>query len=132
MTTDEIVETNEKPHSKKENSSTTENQQNENQNNEEDSKPKETEEKESSENVNNDTKEKSPEGVKREICNFWLKNKCRYGMMCKNTHPVHCTNTMEWGKCRSKECEKYHPKICWNYCSSGYCSKGNWCPFLLP
>ena len=131
MTTDEIVETNEKPHSKKENT-TTESQQNENQNNKEDSKPKET--KESSENVNtgNDNKDKSPEGVRREICNYWLRNKCRYGTKCKNIHPVRCTNTMEWGKCTAKECEKYHPKICWNYGSRGHCSKGNWCPFLHP
>ena len=56
MTTDEIVETNEKPHSKKENR--TESQQNENQN--KTLKPKETKE-------SIDTQEGSPEGVKRNL-----------------------------------------------------------------
>ena len=69
---------------------------------------------------------------KPEVCKYWLKYNCYYGMECRNSHPVLCTNTLEVGKCHSSECDMYHPKVCWQYVNKLYCSKGHKCLYLHP
>ena len=71
-------------------------------------------------------------GEKPEICKYWLKYNCYYGMKCRNSHPVICTNTLERGKCHSSECDMYHPKVCWQYINKLYCRKGHKCSYLHP
>ena len=66
------------------------------------------------------------------ICKYWLKYNCYYGMKCRYSHPVICTNTLEMGKCHSSECDMYHPKVCWQYVKRLYCSKGHKCLYLHP
>ena len=69
---------------------------------------------------------------KPDICKYWLKYNCYYGMECRYSHPVICTNILEKGKCHSSECDLYHPKVCWHYINKLYCSKGHRCSYLHP
>ena len=80
----------------------------------------------------------SDNSPKKEICRFFERGTCRYGLSgnnkgnCKFSHPPMCRKVLQHGTrgklgCKGK-CDKFHPKLCYAALNTKECFKPA-CPF---
>ena len=67
----------------------------------------------------------------KNVCSYWITDKCKFGQNCKYEHPTRCREHMDWGKCKTENCELAHPKMCRNMIKDSYCSRSK-CWFNHP
>ena len=60
------------------------------------------------------------------ICNFFKYGYCKFKMSCKNKH---VTTVCDDEKCKPKECEKRHPRLCKYVAKYGSCKLGSICAY---
>ena len=66
---------------------------------------------------------------RKSVCRNWSKDTCKKGESCIYKHPVRCEEIMKNGHCEYRQCEYYHPKVCWDNLKQEICRRGHRCTY---
>ena len=91
----------------------------------------------------NDEKKQRQSEKKKEVketvmCNFYKRNKCKFGKIgkdCKFFHPKHCHQWISKGRegcSRGNQCDHFHPALCHNSVNHQKCEREKCSFFHLP